>query len=162
MEPEGSCSQEPATGPYPELDKSSHRAIFSNLILFHLRFQRTTCSYIPEDTTLHKHRRENLKSYICVLDRTTAAIYVGNHPGQNVIMARGYEAACHMPLLSSLCLLYNEPQITNIHRQLAMLTSRLPDVTHHPHASSVYRPYCFYLMWVSVRYKVACVFPRNI
>jgi hypothetical protein len=27
-------------------------------------FQRTTRRYVPEDRTLHNHRRENLKSYI--------------------------------------------------------------------------------------------------
>jgi hypothetical protein len=31
-------------------------------------FQRTTRRYIPEDSTLHNHRCENLKSYILLRD----------------------------------------------------------------------------------------------
>jgi hypothetical protein len=60
----------------------------------------------------------------------------GNNPTQNVIMTRGYEAACIVPLLSSLCLLHTEPQITNIHWEIVMLIWRLPDVTNHSHISS--------------------------
>jgi hypothetical protein len=38
-------------------------------------FQRTTRRYIPEDSTLHNHRCENLKSYTGICRRILVKLY---------------------------------------------------------------------------------------
>jgi hypothetical protein len=54
-------------------------------------FQRTTRRYIPEDSTLHNHRCENLKSYILLC-------YV--IPGADLALAEGiYSSFSFLPVL---------------------------------------------------------------
>jgi hypothetical protein len=61
---------------------------------------RVTWCNIPEDTILHSHCRENLKSYIIWI---ICFIYVNIHPYIHVIHSSVYVYLCHETLVTKLC-----------------------------------------------------------
>jgi hypothetical protein len=63
-----SFEQDNSLPPALELLPCSEEAISSSETS--IDSKRTTCQYIPEDSTLHNHRYENLKSYRILLGHT--------------------------------------------------------------------------------------------